>query len=536
VKKAALVFAVVSLAACVPIWSVTYFINQDGSGHINAAWLMLELIKGNPEVSRLFQFNFIFFPDVGGHWLLALLLTFIGPFAATKLMMSFTYVGLVAAVMWLRWCTNGRECFLVSVLIGGALAYNWLWLEGFYNFDLGFIIAVGAIGSFYRWREQMHLARAVYLAGLLVAVFVCHIVSFAIFAGAVAVLAAVPRSNISRRNLLWTAAAFIPVAPLALIYKFSTEASGSFVPIWRNLHDAFSISDWITQLRGIDSFILISRRSFPFVNGTSEAFAVFTPIAWILIALLALAFLTWLNRNSEAMPVKKYLPFGLLCVGSILVSLFSPDHFQFATSTGGVLRERIFLAGLIFFVPLYRSGGPRPLRILAFSALVLVIAFQSASLWEYSLRSDAAAREFVAVLPAIPEGKTLAAVTIIPDGMRFSSNPISSLDNYIGIERNVFVWDNYEFGHYLFPLVMRSKADQQFALEFTGGNTYELNNPDSYSEERFNRLSSALAAGNSRIDTLLVWGSDARVESIFAPYFEPTPFYATGRVRLYRHR
>src|SRR5690348_16412864 len=106
---------------------------------------MLELLRGNPRFTDLFQFNFIFFPDVSGHWLMALMLLVTSAFTTTKVMMTLTYVGLVAAVGWLRWRTAGREGILTSFLIGGALAFKWLWLEGFYNFNLGFAIAVFTI-------------------------------------------------------------------------------------------------------------------------------------------------------------------------------------------------------------------------------------------------------------------------------------------------------------------------------------------------------------------------------------------------------
>jgi hypothetical protein len=146
------------------------------------------------------------------------------------------------------------------------------------------------------------------------------------------------------------------------------------------------------------------------------------------------------------------------------------------------------------------------------------------------------AKEYFSAAAEVPDGTTLAAVTIITDGTRFSANPLSSMDNYIGIGRNVFIWDNYEFGHYLFPLVTRNKSDERFALLYTGGNTYALNDPNSFSDERLDRLRSALAEGSGRIETLLVWGSDPRVESVVAPYFGSTPYYSSGEIRLFRHR
>jgi hypothetical protein len=536
--KVAFAFILLSLFACAPIWAVQYFINQDGSGHVHGAWTMIELLRGNPRFTELFQFNFIFFPDVSGHWLMVVLLQFLSAFTVTKIMMTLTYVGLVAAVVWLRWTTVGREGLLTSVLIGGALAFNWLWLEGFYNFNLGFAIAVFTIGCYFRWREDMNFTRAILLAVLLFVIFVSHIVSFAIAAGTVFALCILPFADVSKRRLLWSAAAFIPVAPVAAVYKFSSEAGGGFLPIWKNLNGHYAQSNRITQLRGVDSFIIISRRSFPFVDTDSTAFAIFTPFIWVIAAFALLLAATWFGRPREqSLWQNKFLPFIVLAIGSILVAIVSPDNFEFSSSTGGVLRERIFLIGLIYLVPLFRTADARPvLSVLAKAALVFVIVFQTAALWEYAMRSDQTAREYLSASEHVPDGTRLAAISITPQGMRFSANPAASLDNYIGIGRDILVWDNYEFGHYLFPVVAKNRADQEFALQYTGSNASELNNPQLYSQERVEKLSKLLEANHHRIDTLLVWGNDPQIEAVYQPWFGPEPYFENGRVRLYRHK
>ena len=531
-------FILLSLFACAPIWGVQYFINQDGSGHVNGAWVMIELLRGNPRFTDLFQFNFLFFPDVSGHWLMALMLLFTSAFTTTKVMMTLTFVGSVAAVGSLRWCAVGHDGLVTSFLIGGALAFNWLWLEGFYNFNLGFALAVFTIGCYFRWREKMSIVNAVTLAVLLFLIFVSHIVSFAIAAGTIVFLCVLPFADVSRKRLLWTALAFAPVAPIAAIYKLNNEASGSFTPVWRSLNGQYALSNWLTQLRGVDSFIIISRRSFPFVDTDSTAFALFTPVVWIVAALALLLAATWLTRFREGGLLKsKYLPFIVLAVASIMVAIVSPDNFEFSSSTGGVLRERIFLIGLIYLVPLYRTAAAKPtILILAKAALILVVVFQTAALWEYALRSDRDAREFLSASSEVPDGTSLAAITITEKGMRFSANPVSSMDNYIGIRRDILVWDNYEFGHYLFPVVAKKRADQEFALAYTGHNAFEMNNPELSSKERIDRLAKIFEADNQRIDTLLVWGSDPQIEAAFRPWFEDKPYFENGRVRLYRHR
>jgi hypothetical protein len=370
-------------------------------------------------------------------------------------------------------------------------------------------------------------------------IFISHIVSFAIAAGSIVVLCLLPFVDLSRRRLLWSIAAFIPVAPIAVIYKMTTGAGGSLTPVWRNLDGHYGVSNWLTQLRGIDSFIIISRRSFPFVGTDSTAFAIFTPVVWIVAAFALLLAASWFSALREkGLWSNKYLPFVVLAIGSVLVAIVSPDNFEFSNSSmGGVLRERLFLIGLVCLVPLFRTAGARPaFAMLAKPALVMVIVFQTAAVWEYAVRSDRYAREFLAASSHVPDDSSIAAITITDASMRFSANPLSSMENYIGIGRNILVWDNYEFGHYLFPVGAKNRTDQEFVLAFTGNNPYELSDPEKYSAKRIEKLSQILASNNDRIDTLVVWGSDPQIESTYMPWFEDQPYFENGRVRLYRHK
>ena len=135
---------------------------------------------------------------------------------------------------------------------------------------------------------------------------------------------------------------------------------------------------------------------------------------------------------------------------------------------------------------------------------------------------------------AIAERSIEFAIAIQPRDPRFSAEPIASLDNYIGVNRDVFVWDNYEFGHYLFPVVMREKTDQEFALRFTSNKSFETDSSRSLSPQDMQRLKTSIALASDHVDTLLVWGRTDAVDSALQPYFETTPYFENGRVRLYR--
>jgi hypothetical protein len=528
-----LILLLLSVVACAPIWSVRYFINQDGSGHVYGAWLMTQLLETKEPYSRIFQFNFPLFPNSSGHWLLVLILQFAGAFMATKIMSTVTYVSFAASVGWLARHTTSALNVPIALIFGAVLGFNSLWLVGFYNFNIGLVSAVVGVGLYFRWRVSMSVARAAALALIFVFTFFSHAIAFIILAAAISILAVLPTSIITKRNLSLTVASIAPVFVVGVLYKLSSGSSGNFVPIWSSLKDPYSISDWINQLRSFDSLVIISRKTFPFFQGESVGFAVFTPLLWVAVGLLFIAAASWPAVKQMERPwMNTYFPFAVLFAGCMLVALFWPDFLKFENSAGGILRERVFLAGLIFLVPLFRFDKNRCwTKPIVASIFIFVFAYQCAAVWEYAIRSDRDAAEYLSAEPHLENGSTMTALVFDDTARRFSSNPISSLDNYFAIGGDVFVWDNYEFGHYLFPVVLKNDADRRFAFDYTSSNTYDLSG-----DEKLAKLTSVFSNDHERIDTLLVWGSNDKLEPAFKPYFESEPYFANGRVRLCRHR
>jgi len=518
--------------ACSPVWAVEYFINNDGSAHLNSAYLMLELLKGNPSVTEIYAFNSISVPNSGGHWLLVLLLNFFSPFLVTKIIVTLTFAVFVAAVGWLRWQTAGSEGLKTSLLIGAAMGFNFLWFVGFYNFIIGACLFVLTIGLYYVWREKLNSWRVIILALLLLLSYFSHIVSFAILAGSVLFLAFfAPKSNL-KKTLALTVLAILPVVPFFLNYRALGIASGSFSPVWRNLESPFSIASWLLQIRTADPFIIISRKTLPFVEADSNLFAIFAPLLWLGAAFFLLTAATW--RKSEDHNWKNRIPFVILLVGSILTAMFAPDDFGLAN--GSILRERILLCGLIFFVPLFRLEASGLLKRLAQGCLVFVIVFQTAALWEFSLQTNREAQDYYSVSAELTGQDSIFPVVLSGDSHRFHSLPTTGMGNYLGIGRNITVWNNYEIGHRLFPIVAKNEADRKFMFDFPSAAVNLSNNFQESLDEKLSKLDSALAANHGKIKILLLWDSNPAVEAVFAKWFETEPFYSHGRVRLFRHK
>jgi predicted small integral membrane protein len=531
VRPVPLFLALVSLG-CSAIWAAGAFVTQDGPAHAYTAYRMLGLLKHDPAIGALFAFNSPLLPNSTGHWLLVPLLDVVSPLAANRILATLTYAGLVAAVGLLRFSTSGRDGLATSLLIGAAIGFNWLWLCGLNNFLLGAIGFTFGLGLFHAWRDALTAPRVLALSLLLLFVYFSHAVTFAVLAAGLVLSAAGAAPQSRRRASIGVLAALAPAALLALFFGASV-ARGALSPAWRRLADPLSIASWLHQIRSADPFVLISRRAFPFSTASSDAFAVFTPLLWLLAAFAFLALGT-LAPGARAGWSRGKLAFLAALAGCALAAAFGPDDF--GTSHGTLLRERLALLGAVCFVPLFRTAASARTTRIAQACLAFVVLFQTAALWEYALRSDRDAREFLALGAAAGNPESLGSVVVLEDRRRFPSNPTAQMGNLLGIGRRTVVWDNYEVGYDLFPVVARSQADRQFALDFTSSNVFDLQDSPERFAASLAKLDACLADHHGRIGTLLAWSSDPRVDAVLGKWYESEPFFERGRGRLYRRR
>jgi hypothetical protein len=84
--------------------------------------------------------------------------------------------------------------------------------------------------------------------------------------------------------------------------------------------------------------------------------------------------------------------------------------------------------------------------------------------------------------------------------------------------------------------VAKDISHRKFVLEYTGNSAFPLNDKSVDFAARLAKLESLLAANNEKIDVILVWGKDARVEAVLSRWFENEPYFESGELRLFRHR
>ena len=532
--RAFIVYSVLMVFACLPIWTVADYYNQDGQPHLYNAYIINELFAGNPAFTGLYALNHAPLPNLSGHYLLSFLLFFFAPDAITKLLMTFTLAGFVAAIVWLRRQTVGADGLELTILLGTALAFNWMWFLGFYNFIIGAVGFAFTLGLYWRWRENLNLFRSLILSALLIAVYFSHLISFGMLAGGFVLIGICVAPPHLKRNLIWTTVIFLPIIPLLIGFKLLAAKGGEMSPVWHALENPYSVADWLRQMQIADPFQLLSRKALPFVAGTSNIYAVFTPFLWLTAAFVFLAAATFASRRRREIFSRPMIPFFLIGVLSIVFWVIAPDDF--GKSHGGFLRERVLLCGLVCFVPLMRVENARLAGYAAAAMLSFVIIFQTATLWEYARFAENIGHEYLSGRSQISDSDSLAAIVLIKDGCRYKAAPLANLTTFYGIGNNTLIFDNYEMGYYQFPVVTKNPEMSRFIYDFREAAFFENCAPDDVSDGKFAALKSSVEANNDKISVMLVWDDDARIAPILSPFYESDPFYQNGRLRLFRHR
>jgi hypothetical protein len=274
---------------------------------------------------------------------------------------------------------------------------------------------------------------------------------------------------------------------------------------------------------------------FPFSVVQSEYFRLLAPILWILIAFLLSTAVTVFVLEKEELFSRKYVPFALLFVFSLFATMFSPDSFGF--NHGGYIRERFLFCALIFFVPLFRFGKSAWLKKLAQFCLVFVIVYQTAALSDFASQTNSEAKEFLAAGAVLDESdKSVASVILMAEPPRFYSRPVAQMSDYFGFDRDLIGWDNYEIGHYIFPIIAKDTADREFVLNYTNANMFYLSVPGKTFDDTLSGLDECLKNNHQKITALIVWGADERVEKIINKWFNAEPVFSNERVRVLRHK
>ena len=162
-----LLLAVVA-AQLVPVWAFTYFPSMDGPAHVanNPAaegWHAYYKLAKRPD------------PNLAGHLLLAGLMTVAPPLIAEKILLSLYIVGLPLAFAYaLRAIRPGAASAAILIT---PFTYSYVLHTGFYNFCLSLVVLLVVLGYWMRHRERMTIGRMAAFAGLMLLLYMTHLLS-----------------------------------------------------------------------------------------------------------------------------------------------------------------------------------------------------------------------------------------------------------------------------------------------------------------------------------------------------------------------
>jgi hypothetical protein len=443
------------------------------------------------------------------------------------------YAAFVAGVGWLRFSIHGFAGIPIALLFGGAIGLNWPLLVGLYNFLFGVVIFMAATGILYYWKGNIDAKRAAVLSALFLATYFGHFVAFGVLAATAIVFVSLSSSEGRIRSLGWLFAACLPALAVAFVFRMSSATDTGFAPSWYVLNEPLSLSGIFLHLHAADPFVILSRRYLPFYESDSDIYALFSPLLRLLTVVFILTIAMFWGRERSQL-VRRHFPHIAAMLAIFTLALAAPD--EFGPFSGSILRLRLLLCGFILFIPWIDLGSRRLVSAIAAVILISIFIYQAAALWDYSLRSDRDIAEYVSASDAIMAGDAIATITIVQGARRFGSNPVRGMDNVIAVQREAMVWDDYETGYRLFPVTATREEDRAFIREFTNHNIFRLGSAEENFDERIQKFSNVLAKSDGRIDTMIVWGRDPRVEAALTERYQAEPYFENGQVRLFRNR
>jgi len=171
-----------------PIWIFHYFPSQDGMNHVYNAYILKSYHDPALYKTReVFQLNLALFPNWISHLLMAGLMFIVPPLIAEKLLLTLCIVGVPLAFLYFLRSIDPDNTFYAW--LGFLFSYHYLLHMGFYNFALSFALFFIVIGYWWRNRHVMTAERIGILYLMLIALYFCHIVSYALSLAVIAVVA-----------------------------------------------------------------------------------------------------------------------------------------------------------------------------------------------------------------------------------------------------------------------------------------------------------------------------------------------------------
>lgn len=432
--------------ALAPVWSVQRLPTQDGPSHIYNASVLAQLLRPSSGIRSTFTIRAEPFPNWAGHATLAgLIAVGLDPVMSEKIFLSLYLVGMAFGTRYLLRAIGPGQVAWAPLSL--ALAYNFPFFMGYYNFLMGIPLALFLLGYAWRHRERLDLGPALILSFGLVMVYFAHLVAFgAASLGTLILMVGGSRpghrfETLGKLNLICLPAA-------ALLGWFVTSSDRGYVsdaPAWSVVSGS---EDGPAKLVGrlASSVLLPTPHHSPIAMGLA--------LTVLGVVILAGAFASLRARRSTEPPATK-APFWVLAVELIALALIFPQNWG---NHGGAFTERIAIfIGLIGLacLPTVRTKLGLILTLAASTVVAgLGLSASSAEIHE----GDRSLSALLEGLPDMPKGSR-----VLP--MLLHAQPedrillLEHLTDYLCLGEGVVNWDDYEARGFCFPVRFREGVE-----------------------------------------------------------------------------
>jgi len=427
-RALAILFAALTLAQLVPVWSVHFLPTGDGPCHVYNAWLLRELATGHatPAIREFYAIDWRPHPNWISHAFLAVAMSIAPPLVAEKLLFSLVLLVFLGGAWTFARAHDPDNA--VYAFLAFPLAFHWLLLSGFYNFCLSFGLYLITIAVWWRRRNEPSMKALLIVAVLLLLCYFSHPMSAALAVASIGVLwLATLRGRPLRHHGLHLVA-LLPV--IALLQWFLTSHSGEEITGGAPVPRA-ELLEWLTSTHLIFTF--------------DERQLVLGRVLFALVVILMVLTAVVERRRAE---VDGFL---FVALALVLVYFFAPSESPGRAWINQRMSLFLIFAPLPWLTPRLPRYAKRTLVTLLSIVALGNVALQ---LHHFRMASDATA-EFLAPLRAAEHDRVLLPLlfqrTVPPASLGFRAHAVE----YAAIEKRLIDLDNYQPRTGYFPIRYR---------------------------------------------------------------------------------
>jgi uncharacterized membrane protein len=521
-----------------PIWVFPFFPSQDGPAHLDSAVALRALASADTFFQGYYESNWRIATNQVYHLLLIGLGNFLPILIAEKLVLSFYVATLPMAMLFA--VRQLQPANPVVVFLVFPVIYSYILQMGFYNYCLGLIVFLLAIGLYLRFTRAPTAINSIILSGALLVTYFIHLVVAASALLAIASMAVARLLSGSLRlwqqpriqstgllRLRWKesgllALSALPVILVAIAFLSSTAALSA--------GDDESLFTLVTESPprlAIDPRPLRALTIFSMVD-----LAISLPWALLLFSLAGISLVKRIRRHDDDQyGFLSFAPVVFLVLILTIPKEIGPMHYLF---------DR-FLPYFYFLLILWLAVKPLTPFIWCHAAVV-GIALSTASVAyrlpiHAELNQDIA--EFISAATCIEDNSTILPIVLgksVFSGLgemrpRVRFDHLKHAAGYIALQRRIINLGNYQGYRGYFPIRFRDEVNPHLLL-FGQGGDFEVDF-DAYE-----------TTTQRQVDYVLLWGpvDEERYQTRVGPLLEEmarryTLTYVSkprGLMRVYR--